>query len=247
VPNVIGQTEEAARTALSEHFKPTKGEDTSGPCFGGAAGVTDHVCTMTPAPNADAKDGAVITYHLYKQGTVTVPYVEGKSYADALQMLNQNHLKGARRWRNATDPRGTVLSQSQDAYARVAPGTTITLTVSTGVLKLPDVKGKSFDDAQNQLNHIGFNNVVQDSTPQETHDQSKDGTVADMSPSPGNTYDPGQKITLKLFHYVPAGPTCTPVGTGSPSGGPTGGTSSSTSPPPTGGASGSSSSTLPPC
>jgi serine/threonine-protein kinase len=243
VPNVIGQTEEAARTALSQHFKPTKGTDTSGPCLGGAEGVTAHVCTMSPAPNADAKDGAVITYHLYRQGTVTVPYVEGKSYAEALQMLNDNHLKGARKRVNSTEAQGTVLKQSQDAYTRVAPGTTITLTVSTGVLKLPDVKGKSFDDAQNQLNRIGFNNVVQDSSTTETSSKSKDGKVADMSPSPGNTYDPDQKITLKLYHYVAPAPTCTPVGTGGPSGGPSGGTTSS---PPTGGASGSGSA-LPPC
>jgi hypothetical protein len=80
-----------------------------------------------------------------------------------------------------------------------------------------------------------------------THDKTLNGKVSDMSPSPGLTYDPGQKITLKLYQYVPVGPTCTSAAPGSASAsGSSGGSSPPASPPgsPSGPPSGSS---LPPC
>jgi beta-lactam-binding protein with PASTA domain/predicted Ser/Thr protein kinase len=249
VPDVIGQSEAAARVSLANHFKPVKGTDTSGPCFGGATVAKGYVCTVDPAPNTDLKENGKVTYHLYTQKLVQVPFVEGKTYAEALQTLNGAGLRVKKHNVNNRETANTVLHQSLEAYvSRVPPGTVITLDVSTGVLKLPDVTGKTFDNAQNQLNRAGFTNVAQDSSTVETHSQSKDGKVADMSPSPGNTYDPGQKITLSLYHYVPVTPTCTTsastpsTGSSSSSSG-SSSSSASASTPPSGGASGG----LPPC
>jgi serine/threonine-protein kinase len=128
----------------------------------------------------------------------------------------------------------------------VKPGTQVVLAVSTGVLKLPNVKGKTFDDAQRRLNNVGFNNVVQDPNPQVTADKSLDGKVSDMSPSYGLTYDPGQKITLRLYHYVPPKPTCTST---APSSGPPSGSGPATTPsaPASGSGAPSSGGGLPPC
>jgi serine/threonine-protein kinase len=239
VPNVVGQAEDAATKALSTHFRPVKGADTSGPCFGGTTVKEGYVCTLEPDPTQSLKDGSTVTYHLYKTPTEQVPYVEGKSYGEAIALLNQHNLKATRHNINNRASAGTVLHQSIDAYQQVAPGTTVTLDVSTGMLRLPDVTGKTFDDAQSRLNSVGFTDVAQDPATVETHDQSKDGEVADMSPSPGNTYDPSQKVTLKLYKYVPLPTTsCAPSGTTGPSGAPSSG-GAPPSGPATGGASSS--------
>jgi beta-lactam-binding protein with PASTA domain len=247
VPSIVGQTEDFARTQLKQqHFTPVKGGDTSGECLGGQQVKEGLVCTVDPAPGAEAKAGTKVVYRLYKQALIQVPFVEGKQYDEALQILTKDKLTVKRHFVNAADPRGTVLHQSKEAYTSyVAAGTTIVLDVSTGKLKLPDVRKKTFDDAQNQLNGLGFTNVAKDATTTETHNQSLDGKVADLSPSPGNSYAPDQKITLTLYKYVPVTPTCTPSGSsssasGSPSGGPS--TPSSGAP-----SSGSSSTGLPPC
>jgi beta-lactam-binding protein with PASTA domain/predicted Ser/Thr protein kinase len=236
VPDVIGQSEDAAKAALTKaKFRPAKGPDTSGPCTGGSAGRKGFVCTLSPPPNRDVKEGTVVTYQLFTPKMEQVPFVEGKTYADAAQLLNDHQLKAKRHNVNNKADAGTVLSQGRPAFTTVPPGTTITLDVSTGELKLPDVTGKTFDDAQSQLNRVGFTNVVQSTNPRETPDKSKDGEVADMSPSPGNTYSPDQKITLTIFQFVaPPTTSCPPSGGTSTTPGDGESTSPSTTPSPTG-------------
>jgi len=247
VPSVVGQTEDFARTQLKQHFTPVKGSDTSATCFGGQQVKEGLVCTLDPAPGAEAKEGSKVVYHLYKQALIQVPFVEGKQYDDALRILTDAKLVVKRHWVNATDARGTVLQQSKEAYTSYVPaGTTIVLDVSTGKLKLPDVRKKSFDDAQNQLNQVGFTNVVKDSATQVTNDKSLQGDVADMSPSPGNSYAPDQKITLTLYKYVAPQPTCTPSSSSTSSGASGAPSAGPTAAPPTGSSSASGSS-LPPC
>src|SRR3954469_15010966 len=136
VPDVIGQSEQAARTTLAKHFQPVKGEPTSGACFGGATVPKNFVCTVEPAPGLQTKEGQVVRYHLFTPKLVPVPYVEGKSYGDALAMLNGKQLKVKRHNVNNKASQGTVLRQSIEPYTNVPPGTTVTLDVSTGVLKL---------------------------------------------------------------------------------------------------------------
>jgi len=247
VPNVITQQVGPATTALEQHFKVKDAGDISTACYQDAKVPEGSVCKTDPVPGTQLKKGALVTLYTYKQGLVQVPYVEGKSYGDAAQILQAAHLKAKRKPVNDKAPKGEVLKQDTDAYSQVKPGTEIVLEVSTGVLKLPNVKGKSYDDAQRRLNNVGFNNVGQDPASVETHNKSLDGKVEDMSPSYGLTYDPGQKITLKLYHYVPLGPTCTST---SPSGSapPSGSSSSSSTPSSPATSSGSpSGSSLPPC
>jgi serine/threonine-protein kinase len=232
VPDVVGQSEDAARAALGKHFKPVKGASTSGACLDGSTGKKDYVCTIEPEPNKDLRENSQVIYHLYSPKVEQVPFVEGKSYADAVQLLHDHNLLAKRKPVNDKAEAGTVLHQETDAFTQVPPNTTITLEVSTGQLKLPNVVGKDFDEAQSILSPK-FPNIVQgdDVT---TQDKTKDGKVARESPSPGNTYDPSQKITLSVYRYVAPVTSCPPSGTGSPSG-----SSSSASSSPSAGSSGS--------
>jgi eukaryotic-like serine/threonine-protein kinase len=233
VPNVAGQSEDAARQALSAHFKPVKGADTSGACANGVTGRKGFVCTIDPASGEKVKDGSVVTYHLFSPKVETVPFVEGKSYADAVNLLNEHHLRATRHNVNNKATAGLVIRQHTAAFDSVPPNTAIVLDVSTGQLKLPDVRGKTFDDAQSALNAAGFTNIVQGS-PQKTAKQGQNGKVFAESPTPGNAYDPGQQISLTVYQYQAPPPTCqsTPAsGTSGSSGPPKHGKSSTPAPP----------------
>jgi serine/threonine-protein kinase len=226
------EADAAIRAAgLTPHQSPT---DTHGPCDDSQKPVAGQVCQVRPQQGTKVKDASVVTYYLYTPQVYQVPAVEGEQLSKAISDLHDAHLGYVRKNVNSTATAGQVTKQDPQPYVDEAPNFKVTLYVSTGVLKLPDVKGKTFDDAESILNGAHFANVVPSATPVVTHDQSKDKQVVDESPTPGHTYDPNQTITLTVYKYVPLTPSCPsspPPGTGSAA--PPG------SPPPTGTTSGS--------
>ena len=218
VPSVVGQSKQAAETTIrNANLKPRQGPDTHGPCADSQQGRKGFVCTVEPNEGTNEQVGTVVTYHLYTPAMVSVPALTGLQVNDAKTKLNQAHL----RWHivptNSTDTKGTVRRQNPPEFTLVAPGSTITLYVSTGKVKLPDVTNKKLGTAQEQLNAIGFTNVVP-GTPVTTTDQTKDGLVATESPTPGLAYAPNQQITLTVYQYqAPSTSPCPPPDTGIPS------------------------------
>jgi serine/threonine-protein kinase len=84
--------------------------------------------------------------------------------------------------------------------------------VSNGKVKLPDVRGMTYDDARATLNAHGFLDVNQGSTV-ETSDPGQDTVVTQENPTPGQAYDPGTPITLNTYQYVAPPPPTTPITT----------------------------------
>ncbi|WP_375477993.1 Stk1 family PASTA domain-containing Ser/Thr kinase [uncultured Jatrophihabitans sp.] len=208
VPDVIGQSPGGADAALRTRFTPVRGAPTNGPCFDNQKVQPGLVCVVEPNPGEKLKDGTTVTYHLYTPKMVQVPYVEGESYTDAVNQLHKIGLDAKRNDVNNQAPAGTVLKQHTAQFTPVTPRTVIALDVSTGKLKLPNVKGKDFDKAQSTLNDANFPNVVRGDTVT-TANPKKDGEVAAESPQAGRIYDPSQKITLDVYKYVAPAPTCT--------------------------------------
>jgi serine/threonine-protein kinase len=175
---------------------------------------------------------------------VQVPYVEGKSYSDAVQALHDAELVAVRKNVNSKEPANTVLKQDTPQYTNVPPNTKVTLEVSTGKIELPDVRGLDFDNAQAKLNQAGFTNLALPPPTQKTTNSKKANEVAAQSPTPKMTYAPNQRITLTKYVYSPPAPTCTtppPSPSTSPSTSPSRSASSSPS------SSSSSPGGLPPC
>src|SRR3954452_4951349 len=232
VPSVIGMTKDAAETSIRQaNLKPVEGPTTDGPCADGQPGKKDHVCTVEPAEGASVQENTTVTYHLYSPGRVDVPLVVGKDLSDAEDLLNSSHLTWTVTRVNSTQARDIVVRQKPPAYVSggVAPGSAVQLFVSTGKMKLPDVRGLTFDAAQAKLNPT-FTNIVQ-GTPQATSDPNQDGLVISESPTPGLTYPPNTRITLVLNQYVaPPPPTSSTATT------PARSSSASSSAPSTGGA-----------
>jgi beta-lactam-binding protein with PASTA domain/predicted Ser/Thr protein kinase len=222
VPSIVGENQAAAEAAIkAANLQPQRGDATSDTCDGGQKVDAGQVCKVSPSEGTSVKENSVVVYQLYEIGQVQVPPLEGLSLADAEAALNKIDLK----WhithvRNA-QPRGTVVRQDPGDYVKVADGSTVELFVSTGKIKLPDVRNMTLDDAKAKLNQAGFLQI-NPGTPVTTTDAAKDGLVATENPTPGIGYDPSTPITLALYHFEAPTTTATPTDTGSPTGTPTG-------------------------
>ena len=208
VSDVTGQLPDAAANALRQQgFVPKQNSVTSGgPCTNNQTGQTGRVCTTSPAAGMEVKKGTQVLYTLFSPKLVSVPFVQGKSYTDAVTLLQQAGLGSIYKPTYSADAKGTVESQDKEQFTSVPPGTKVTLTVSTGTILLPDVRGMSLNDAKSTIPNTFSKIKTQTKT---TSDQSKDGQVAEESPKPGAAYAPDQQITLTLYKYVKPAPTCT--------------------------------------
>jgi serine/threonine-protein kinase len=117
-----------------------------------------------------------------------------------------------------------VISSNPPANSRVTEGARITLNVSTGKTALPDVVGKSEQDATTILNQAGFTNLDRQVVP--PPDDQEAGTVFRTDPTANTAVSPDQTITLFIAKAkptpTPTTPSPTPSPTSSPSGTPTG-------------------------
>jgi beta-lactam-binding protein with PASTA domain/predicted Ser/Thr protein kinase len=211
VPNVIGQTPAAAADTLrAKGFVPVAAESpTDKACDDGQRVAEGKVCTLDPKVGTEITKGSTVTYTIYKPASVSVPQLVGRQYPDAAQILNDAKLKAKQKLVDSEEPAGTVVKQSKEPFTEVPLGTTITLSVSSGKIKLLDVRGKKADDAKAQLNGAGWTNVDNTTQTQETGRKSLDGLVAAESPTPGISYPLNTPIVLTIYKYVKAVPTCT--------------------------------------
>jgi serine/threonine-protein kinase len=227
VPNVaiptsiIGEPPQVAEQELrAAGFVPVQSDSpTSGTCDDGSKGIEGRVCTTNPKAGTSEPKGTTVTYSVYKPASVQVPYLVGLSFNDAVNKLHGLGLQAAQTPVDSNQPAGIVVGQKEQQFSEVAPGATIHLSVSSGKVKLTDVRGKKLSDAEALLNGAGWTNVAVSTV--DTADKTKDNTVADESPSPGIAYPLSTQISLTVYKYVQPTPTCTtPPPTSSSPGGP---------------------------
>ncbi|MFD2675092.1 Stk1 family PASTA domain-containing Ser/Thr kinase [Gulosibacter bifidus] len=146
--------------------------------------------------------GALIfTLMLPKEGqlpdaSVSVPNVEGMTLEEAKSVLEAEGLK-IREKNEASDTveADHIMSQSPPADSSVAPGTTVTLTISTGkgALTVPDISGMSVDEAKAKLAEIGFK---PGSITSEDSATVAEGDVIRSEPGPGEQAKSGETINI---------------------------------------------------
>ena len=89
----------------------------------------------------------------------------------------------------------------------------VTLTVSRGPKAVPDVVGKTENQARQLLEEAGFQvSVLPDNA--STEDKGK---VTQQSPGPGTPLNSGSTVTILVSTYEPPPPTPTPTPTPTPS------------------------------
>ena len=133
---------------------------------------------------------------------ITVPDVTGKPYAEAVSILEGQGFKVRREEAQSdTAAKNTVISQSPTGTAK--SGATITITVSSGAqeavsITVPDVRGKTKDDATAELIAAGFSAANITVNEVEVKDPNLTGVVSDQSPAADTEADEEDKITLSI-------------------------------------------------
>ncbi len=156
----------------------------------------DDVAIVRPAAGTSLKKGATITL-IPSLGPplVPVPNIVGMTLADATKAIGKAHLTlGVPKQVYSDKPAGQILSQSQDSNA--PRGSTIDVTISEGPkpLPLPNVVGKTQDEATQLLTDAGF--IVDPQTKFST--EVPRGTVIRQSPPAHQALQPGQTVTLTI-------------------------------------------------
>ncbi|MGC5165340.1 Stk1 family PASTA domain-containing Ser/Thr kinase [Luteimicrobium sp. DT211] len=193
VPNVVGLTETKAQDALQGvHLKMDKVVDDNSDAPAGEATKQD------PDKNASvAENSTVKVWFSAGPKTGSVPNVKGLSQGDAKQKLTDAGFTVSDdvRTENSKDvPVDEVTRTDPKAGSVRDKGTEITLYVSNGLVTLPDLVGKTKDEAIAALDKAGLDS---DTTEQETPDASKVGTVLEQAPAAGSVKQ-GTRIQLTI-------------------------------------------------
>jgi serine/threonine-protein kinase len=224
VPPVNGATELAARLALNNAHLQV-GEVTRA---NSASVPTGDVISSNPKAGSRVSKNSQVNLVIsagVKQ--VQVPQLEGLSQQSAEAALKAPDV-GLKvgTVTESTDPStkdpGTVVGANPESGTLVAVGSSVNLTVVSARVSVPDVRGKTEDEARSILGQYGFRVSTK------TQESSQPtGTVLAQSPSPNSTQNRDATITLTISQQATPSPTPTPTPTGSPTSTPTTGTSPS--------------------
>lgn len=142
-------------------------------------------------------------------GQTVVPNVVGMtSPENAAKQLELSKLKlGNVQTRDSDQPQGFVLSQSPDQGKNVDVGTSVDITVSNGLVSVPNVVGSTEAQARSALSNAGLDVSVTSQA-----DSSAAGTVLAQSPSGGAQASRGDTVTITVSTGPPT-PTPTPTPT----------------------------------
>ncbi len=229
VPNVVGQTQaQAKRTLEDAGLAPTFTTGVSTPQQKGQVISTD------PAAGFGLKRGGAVSVVVGAgPAQITLDDYKGVPFEDAAASLRSKRLIPVRNDVNNSARAGQVISSNPAANSRVSEGARITLNVSTGKTALPNVVGKTEQEATAILNQAGFSNIDRQVAP--PPDDQEAGTVFRTDPTAKTPVSPDQTITLFVAAQKPTpspttpSPTAPPSGTTTPS--PSGSATSSPGPP----------------
>jgi beta-lactam-binding protein with PASTA domain len=159
VPPLVNLTEDAARQAVTDAGLVV-GEVTS-------QTTTDEsqvgkVLQSSPAGGAQVDDGTEVDLVVgAAPDTVAVPNVVGLDEDRARDTLRQSGFTDVTIDRvDSAEPEGQVIDVDPAESTRIAPDTSVTLTVSDGDTAVPDVRGLAQAAAEEALRAAGFTNIT---------------------------------------------------------------------------------------
>ncbi len=219
VPRLAGLTADQARAKLAD-----AGLVAGKPDYGFSSKVpANHVISQDPPADEFVDQGSTVTF-LLSRGThpAKVPYVVGEPRQQARSELEKAHLKPVFELVDSDQPKGTVVQTDPSAGQQVPRDTEVTVSVSRGPHRVPDVVGLTQQQAEQRLKAAGFNPSV---SPDNTSTRPK-GTVTNQTPAANTPLQQGSTVFITVSTYEPSSPP-----TSSPTSGPTSpSTSSPTSP-----------------
>ncbi|MFF2362025.1 Stk1 family PASTA domain-containing Ser/Thr kinase [Streptomyces sp. NPDC058122] len=195
VPNFVSQTlGDAQKMADNRELKLSP---TRKPCDDEPKG---NVCSQDPAVGSTVKKGDTINVVVSTGAPkVAVPSVTGKTLDEAKQILGDEKygFTVKTKYEESGEEPNTVLDQNPKLGAEVQKGSTITLTVAKEKKQsvVPDVSGKSCDEAKAQMS---ANNLVGQCVDTETDDQNLVGKVIQTTPSANTQADPNSTVQIQI-------------------------------------------------
>ncbi|GHJ40284.1 Stk1 family PASTA domain-containing Ser/Thr kinase [Streptomyces sp. TS71-3] len=157
----------------------------------------DHVCTQDPEPGGNiAKNETINVTMSAGAPKVAVPGVVGLSLDDARQQLTDKNFNVNVKYKESDQPANQVLEQDPTAGTKKESGSTVTVTVAQErkQVTVPDVTGKSWDEAKAQLEANNLKPVRQDVD----NGSVEAGKVVQTSPAAGTQADAGSTVTVQV-------------------------------------------------
>jgi serine/threonine-protein kinase len=200
VPLVQGlPADEAADTLREAGFRTDRRDEFSDTVRRG------RVIETSPPEGQSVRKGSTITLIVSRGPEKTaVPDVVGRPQAEAEATLRDAGFEVSTTERESADADpGTVLEQDPAAGAQAAKGARVTLVVATAPaeVEVPSVVDEDEDAARQALEDAGFEVRVVDE-PADTPDA--DGVVTGQDPGPGETAEPGSRVTITVGRFEPA-------------------------------------------
>ncbi len=157
------------------------------------------VIETDPPAGQDAEEGATVNL-VVSSGPqmVDVPVLSGYSYDRAKEILEGLGLKVSKEFQDNSLPRDQVINTDPPGPRQVEAGSSIKLIVSRGQVTVPNLVGRSLEEAQTMLDDLGLDYDTQDD---DSSDQPE-GVVTRQTPGENQQVSPGSTITL----FVSTGP-----------------------------------------
>ncbi|MBP0462114.1 Stk1 family PASTA domain-containing Ser/Thr kinase, partial [Streptomyces montanisoli] len=190
VPDVSGMPQADAKAALA------KAGLSAGVVHQAFSDSVDRgsVIGTDPAAGARLRPDRAVALKVSRGSAVDVPDVTGEDVHEATADLADAGLRAkiATRRVESDQDAGAVARQSPAEGGQLAEGDTVTLTLSKGpkMVAVPDVTGRSADDATKALEDAGFDVKVKHSFP------FIDDTITDQSVAGGDKAPEGSTITI---------------------------------------------------
>jgi serine/threonine protein kinase/beta-lactam-binding protein with PASTA domain len=204
VPRLVNLTEAQARSAIGDAgLTVTNVEFDNSDTV--AAG---NVISQRPQPDSyvDPGTGVEITLSAGKP-QVAVPNIVGMQLKDAKAALEQAGLVARPQERESDEQKNKVLESNPAPGIKLEAGQPVTLYYSDGPEQVPDVRGKTQQQAEQILRDAGFD---PEARPEPDTTQPK-GTVVDQFPQSPETRKQGEKVLIFVSTYEPPPPTTAPA------------------------------------
>jgi beta-lactam-binding protein with PASTA domain len=139
--------------------------------------------------------GGLLAWYLLSRGDdkAVVPNVIGLREQQAELRIQESGLEALPRPAQSNRPQGVVFAEKPGAGTKLDKGQTVTISVSTGRLPVPDVTALRLPDAQQELQARGFKVEVK-----RVASTKPKGIVLDQDPAAGVTALRGTTVTLNV-------------------------------------------------
>ncbi|MFH8695332.1 Stk1 family PASTA domain-containing Ser/Thr kinase [Streptomyces chartreusis] len=194
VPNVVGETESSARDLLG-NVDLKIGKVTKQECEDQSKGK---ICSQTPDSKTKVDKNTTVDLVVSTGAPkVSVPDVEGLPYEKAKSDLEDKGFDVQQKTEESDRNPGVVISQDPEGGTEQEKGSTITLTVAKEKEQstVPDVLGKTCDEAKAQMEANDLSGNCQEV---DTQDPNQVGKVISTSPTAGSAVDKDSTVTIQI-------------------------------------------------